>query len=112
MNAVAGNVPRIPSAEVPSLVLSLGDAAVGAYRESLQDASLTSNTRRVYANHARRFCRWAEACGLTLPLILPSDIAVYLKQLSHGAAGDALSSLRCFFAALIAAGVLTKNPCG
>ena len=93
------------------LSCAAGDAAVRVYREFL-DAIRSPNTRRVYGTHVRRFCSWAQARGLPLSLIAPSDIIAYLKPFSRHAAGNALSVLRRFFIPFIAEGLLTQNPCG
>jgi hypothetical protein len=96
---------------VPELVRAAGKPAVRAFREFLEDERLSANTRRVYCGHVRRFCRWAEAQGLPIVLIAPSDIAAYLKPLSSHAATDALSVLRRLFAPIVTAGLLSANPC-
>ena len=100
-------------AAIPAIIRAAGEPAVRAYRAFLDDGRLSANTRRVYVNHVRRFCRWAETCELPLSLIAPFDIAAYLRPFSsHHAAYQALPVLRQFFIPFIAAGVLTSNPCG
>ena len=86
---------------VPQIIRAAGDAAVARYREFL-DAIRSPNTRRVYGTHARRFCSWAQARGLPLSLIAPSDIIAYLKPFSRHATGNALSVLHRFFIPFIA----------
>jgi site-specific recombinase XerD len=98
---------------IPEVIRAAGDSAVRAYRAFLDNGRLSANTRRVYGNHVRRFCRWAETCELPLSLIAPFDVAAYLRPFSsHHAALQALPVLRQFFIPFIAAGLLTSNPCG
>ena len=99
-----------PTAGVPALIAAAGDAAVRAYRGFVEDAGLSVNTRRVYRGHVRRFCRWAEARGLTLTMIDASHDAAFTAPLSASAANEVRSALRALFGRLVAADVLTANP--
>jgi hypothetical protein len=97
---------------IPELIRAAGEPAARAYRQFLDDATKSPNTRRVYGNHIRRFCRWAEARGLPLMLVAGRDVAAHIESLSRYAASDVVSALRNLFTAMVGAGVLTENPCG
>jgi hypothetical protein len=101
---------------VPEIVRAAGKPAVRAYREFLEDERLSTNTRRVYGTHVRRFFRWAASGGLTLESINATEVAAYATKVeavtSRDAACQYLTPVRGLFQHLIREGVCTGNPCG
>jgi len=100
---------------VPAIIRVEGERAVTAYREFLSNRRWSPNTLRLYAQNARRFFRWAEGRGLTLESIADADIGAYLGEVSKNKSSNEasvyLTPVRGFFSQLVAAGVLTENPC-
>ncbi len=69
-------------AVVPEIIRAAGERAVSAYREFLEDARLSASTRKVYVQHVRRFCRWAEGRSLALEEITASDVGAYATEIT------------------------------
>jgi len=93
--------------DVPHLIRAGGEWAVLAYREFLDNPNWSAAKRTVSRNVLGRFCRWAEARGLTLESISASEVKAYFAETPEerylAPVGDLLRRLA-------AAGVVTGKP--
>ena len=93
--------------DVPHLIRAGGEWAVLAYREFLDNPNWSAAKRTVSRNVLGRFCRWAEARGLTLESISASEVKAYFAETPEERylvpVGDLLRRLA-------AAGVVTGKP--
>jgi Phage integrase, N-terminal SAM-like domain len=99
--------------EVPDIVQAAGDQAVRAYREFLEDARWSANTRKLYGRRARRFLRWAKSRGLRLESIDAPAIADYAGEMSATKSSHDVSlhltPVRALFRHLASFGVLHED---
>ena len=93
--------------DVPHLIRAGGEWAVLAYREFLDNPNWSAAKRTVSRNVLGRFCRWAEARGLTLESISASEVKAYFAETPEG---RYLAPVGDLLRRLAAAGVVTGKP--
>jgi hypothetical protein len=108
--------PQNPPArwqEVPAIVSDAGEQASAAYLAFLGQAKWSPATRELYAQHARRFFRWALERGLTLESLGANEVALYASALagmrSAQAVGIYVTSIQRMLRHLASAGVCFGN---
>ena len=116
MSSATGEIEQpVGGIDVPAIIRAAGERAVTAYQEFLNNRKWSPNTLKIYGQRARRFLRWAEGRGLTLESIGKAEIAAYATEVANGKSPHEsivyMTPVRGFFSQLVAAGVLTENPC-